>query len=152
MPKEKDTSWSSGHRYSRKELLEVFSRLAAIGAIQDPIKALEHKIAKKEWFEGVMMAATLLESIGMARLKAHLKGKISWKKIERLSFEQSIMFLYGIDLIGPQSYSKIMEIRDERNKLAHRVYDKYILGPEKAEKLIRKAIECFKDLGFEEKV
>ena len=87
MPKEKDTSWSSGHKYSRKELLEVSSRLAAIDAFQDPIKTLEHKIAKKEWFEGVMMAATLLESIGMARLKAHLKGKISWKKIERLSFE-----------------------------------------------------------------
>lgn len=150
LPKEKVASWSSERSYSRKELVEVFSRLVVIGAFQDPIRALKHKIRNKEWFEGVIMASTLLESIGLARLKAHLKRKISWKRIERLSFEQSIMFLYGIGLINRGSYSKMMQIRDERNKLAHKVYDQYALSPEKAHKLVRKAIECFKDLGFKE--
>lgn len=146
MPKKEKMKWSSGHRYSREELLEVFSRLAAIGAIQDPIMAIKNKIRRKAWFEGVILAAVLLESLALARLKRNLKGKVSWKRLEHLSFEQVIIFLYGLELIGPETYRRMMRIRDERNKLVHKVYDQYVLDNKKAEKLMLEAIKCFEDL------
>jgi hypothetical protein len=148
MPKKEFVSSLSGKKYSRDELLEFFSALVSIYALQDPIRALEDKIKRKAWFEGVILAATLLESLSSTRLKVYLEGKVDPDRVDRLSFEQTIMFLFGSGIISQPTYSKMMEIREERNKLVHKVRSQYKLDPQKAERLIQRAIECFEALGY----
>jgi hypothetical protein len=97
----------------------------------------------------MILASVLLESLGSTKLKIHYKGKISGKKFERLSLEQTILLLYAGGLINREIYSKMMRIREERNRLVHHLFPQNRLDYKKGETLIRIAIDCFSALGYQ---
>jgi hypothetical protein len=149
MRKVKFRSSLSGKEYSRDELLGFFSAFATVSAIQNPAKALEDKIKRKSWFEGVILAAALLESIGMAKLKTYYKKRAvdDLQTVDRLNCGKIAVYLFGVGLVDQPTYSKMILIDRQREELVKKIRDQYKLKPEEAEKIIRKAIECLEALN-----
>jgi Zn-dependent peptidase ImmA (M78 family) len=142
----------SGESYSLDELLDFFSSLAAVYSIQDPIKALEDKIKKKAWFEGVILATALLESISVTKLRVYYQDKLDdLGKIDNLSFEKIAMFLFGLGIINQSTYSRMIIINQQKKELTKNIRLQYKLKPKEAENIIGKAIECFKAFGYRKK-
>jgi hypothetical protein len=133
----------SGKNYSRDELLDFFSALAGVYAIQDPVKALEDKIKRKSWSEGVILAEALLESIGKTKLRVHFQSRLDdLSIIDHLSAEKTAMFLFGLGIIDQPNYSRMVEVYQKKEELVRQIRGQYRLKPEEAEHMIRKAIEC----------
>jgi hypothetical protein len=65
------------------------------------------------------LSVSLLEDAGKRCLKLSFKDKINPNKIDRLTFEEVIMFLYASGKINEKMYQKLMEVREARNRLAH---------------------------------
>lgn len=118
-------------------------------AFQAPTKVLQRYIDKKQWFEGIVVSTAYFESLGITKLKIHFKGEIKQKRLERLGLEELILLLRASDIIKQPTYSKMMEIKDMRNDLAHDPTMTYKLEYTKSKKLLENAIECIKELGHE---
>jgi len=112
-----------------------------------PIPALREAIEQKRWFYGVVMATAFFEVFGLELLKERFKGKISGDKLKHLRLEQVIMFLYSSEIIDQLTYTKMMEVKDVRNKIVHDPFESQ-LEDDEANKLIEKAIDCLKALGL----
>ena len=113
-----------------------------------PIPMLKEAIEQKQWFSGVVMGTAFFEVWGLVLLKEHFKGKISEGKLKDLRLEEIILLLYGSKIIDQPTYTKIMEVKDVRNKIVHNPYK--LLELDKPETLIEKAIDCLKALGLPE--
>jgi len=101
-------------------------------------------IKKKQWFAGIIVSASFIESIGKMRLHWRFEGKISKDKIDRLTLDETIMFLHASGVIKQQTYTKMQQVRDARNRVAHKVVDalKIEKKPKEAKKTIEQTIEC----------
>lgn len=80
---------------------------------------LDDLIEEGNWFVGVLLSAAILEDVGKRKLKRTFKGKIDSEKIERLTFEQTIVMLLASKLVDAKIYQRLMDIRKVRNDLAH---------------------------------
>lgn len=116
--------------------------------ISSPIPVLENCIRHKEWFKGVVLSTAFLEGIGVRVLSGHFKGHITPEKFEHIrSVEQITVLLYASGIINQSIYSKMLKINKFRNDLVHaKPYSPQIMKPEKAKKIIKKAIACLKVL------
>lgn len=123
--------------------VEVGTRSLFAG--KTPRQMLDNAIRQREWFRGIVLSAALIEHFGSIILQNHLRDKISSERLKRLKLEHIIIFLYALNLINQPTYSKMIEIKDKRDDLAHNPFTE--LDPEQAELLIRKAIECLETLG-----
>ena len=101
---------------------------------------LNDSLRDRKWLEGIIMSTALFEFVGKERLRTHFAGKINASKFDHLNLQQIIMFLYGSGIIDEVTYSKMEEIRKDRNRIVHGDLSK--LKPEKAQKLIAHAIDC----------
>ena len=117
--------------------------------IIDPVILLKECIENEEWFKGIVLSTTFFEGIGIKLLSSYFKHQISDKRIEHLRLEQIIMFLYSSGIIDQPTYSKMIEVRDFRNKIVHfeELFTEIKLQPEKAKKIIEKAIDCLLPLS-----
>jgi len=111
-----------------------------------PIPMLKETIEQKQWFSGVVMGTAFFEVWGLELLKEHFKGKISEDKLKDLRLEEIILLLYSSKIIDQPTYTKIMEVKEVRNKMVHDPYK--LLELDKPETLIEKAIDCLKALGL----
>ena len=66
---------------------------------------LEDLIEERNWFVGIILSTAVLEDVGRRKLKRAFKGKIDSKKIERLTFEQTIMMLFASGFVDARTYS-----------------------------------------------
>jgi len=121
--------------------------MASALVVFPPIRSLKETIDHEEWYKGVVLSATYFEHFGLEKLKEKYRGVIDPQKIENLSLEQIIMFLYISGLIDQPTYSKMIEVKNARNDLVHKPWEHVAMTPEDAKKLIEKAIECLKYLG-----
>jgi hypothetical protein len=116
-------------------------------ALQAPTKVLQTHIDKKQWLEGIVVSTAFFESFGVTKLRVHFKGEIKEEKLERLGLEEIIILLRASGIINQPTYSKMMNIKDVRNKLVHDPTMTYKLEYTKSKKLLEEAIECIKELG-----
>lgn len=113
---------------------------------------MEEKIEKKTWFEGLILATALLESISVTKLRVYYQGKLDdLGKIDNLSFEKIAMFLFGLGIIDQSTYSRMIIVNQQKEELTKNIRFQYKLKPEEAENIIGKAIECFKAFGYGKK-
>jgi len=122
--------------------VEVGAR--TVFAQKTPRRMLEEAISERAWFRGIVLSAALFEHFGSLILQNYLHNKVSSEKLKRLTLERIIIFLYALNLIDQPTYSKMFEIKDKRDELAHNPFAG--LDPEQAERLIKKAIECLEAL------
>jgi len=116
-----------------------------------PIPMLKEAIKKEKWFSGIVMASAFFELVGLELLKRKFKNKISSEKLENLRLEQIILVLYGSKIINQPTYTKMMEVKDVRNRIVHNPHELEKLKEKDARKLIKNAIDCLKALGVHEK-
>lgn len=111
-----------------------------------PIPTLRDSIEQKQWFSGIVLGTAFFEVWGVELLKEHFKGKISEDKLENLRLEEVILLLYSSEIIDQPTYTRIMEVKEVRNKVVHNPYELFEL--DKPESLVEKAIDCLKALGL----
>jgi len=146
--------FSCGHRTFTvriEERILVSDSVHAI-VIPSPIRLLQEAINQKDWFKGLIMSITYFEHFGINKLKEHFRSKginIDPDKIDRLSLEEIIMVLYSCEIVDQPTYTKMIEVKKKRDKLVHQKKEAPIFEIEEgeAENLIKKAIECLKNLG-----
>jgi len=154
-----------------KNTKEVLSKTAArvsayaIASIIQPLDLLKATIENKKWFEGLILSATFFELFGFITLRTYYgekKGETYRKRIEefldRIGLANKLLLLYLCDFICPATYTKMIKVVRERNRLVHRVrrINKDFVfqveiseeSKEKAIELIADAIECLKELGI----
>jgi len=118
---------------------------------------LEDLIEERNWFAGVLLSASILEDLGKRKLERIFAGKIKPEKIDRLTLEQTTMFLLSSGAINQEIYAKLMEIREARNDIAHNSFAalmtlvmKDLSKSEEAKKfrlIIERAIACLKAIS-----
>jgi hypothetical protein len=133
-------------KHFKKEMKEKISTidLQAGLIVINPVAVIKNLIEKKEYFEAFANAITFFEYLGYRKLSSSLDGKISRKKLSRLSVSNINTFLYSLDLIDQASYSKIAETIKIRNKLIHPIENiglRYKIDEENANRILNKAIE-----------
>jgi len=101
-------------------------------------------IKNEQWFAGIIVSASHIESIGKMRLHWRFEGKISKDKIDHLTLDETIMFLLASGIIDEKAYTKMQEIKNARNDAAHKVIEvsKIEKNPKKAKRIIEQTIEC----------
>lgn len=114
--------------------------------LQAPIQTLREAIEQKQWFSGIVLGTAFFEVWGLELLKEHFKGKISEDKLEDLRLEEIILLLYSSKIIDQPTYTRIMEVKEVRNRIVHNPYE--LLELDRPETLIKKAIDCLKALGL----
>ena len=98
---------------SQKIELSEEEKIASVGNVifgAVCLSTLTELIDKKQWFAGIIVSAAYLESIGKMRLHWRFEGKISKKKIDHLTLDETIMFLRASGIIDQQTYSKMQQI------------------------------------------
>lgn len=128
-------------------VLQILYALVQYVKISAPIPTLRETIKQRKWFYGIVMATAFFEVFGLELLKAKFKGKISKDKLEHLRLEHIILLLYSSRIIDQPTYTKMMEVKEVRNKVVHDPFESELEDAE-AEKLIEKAIDCLKALGL----
>jgi hypothetical protein len=118
---------------------------------------LEDLIEERNWFVGVILSTAILEDVGKRKLKRAFKGKIDSKKIERLTFEQTIIMLLASGLVNAKTYQKLMDIKNVRNDFAHDSFEAMSTflqtgsteskSCQKCKSVIKKAIFCLKTIN-----
>jgi hypothetical protein len=118
---------------------------------------LEDLIEGGNWFVGVVLSAAILEDVGKRKLKRTFKDKIDSKKIEHLTFEQTIMMLLASGVVDAKIYQKLMEVRKVRNDMAHDSNEAMSTflqtgsteskDCQKCKSVIKKAIFCLKKIN-----
>lgn len=126
----------------------ITETLRKMWEISSPILILKNCIRHEEWFKGVVLSTAFLEGIGVRVLSGHFKGNIAPEKFEHIrSVAQIIVLLYASGIINQSTYSKMIEVNEFRNDLVHiEPYTPQRMKPEKAKKIIKKAITCLKVL------
>jgi hypothetical protein len=114
-------------------------------AKQSPRGILEDTIKKGEWFKGIILACAFFEHFGSLRLRNHFHGNISDDKIRSLTLIEIIIFLFGLKFLSQDAYTKMIQVKERRDDLAHYPFTK--IDPKEAERLILGALECLKELG-----
>ena len=101
-------------------------------------------IEEKQWFAGIIVSASYLESVGKMRLHWRFEEKISKDKIDHLTLDETIMFLFASGIVDQQTYTKMQQIKETRNRVAHKVVDalKIEQKPTVAKKTIEQTLEC----------
>lgn len=101
-------------------------------------------IKKEQWFAGIIISASYIDFIGKMRLHWRFEGKISKDKIDGLTLSGTIMFLLASGIIEPEIYTKLQQVKDARNRVAHKVFDAEQIenNPKEARKIINQTIEC----------
>jgi len=115
--------------------------------VYSPNEVLRMAIENEQWIAGIVLSTMYFEHFGIEKLKEKFRGRIEPERIENLHLEAVIMFLLASGIIDENTYSKMLEISKERNKIVHRITGIVDLEPEEAEKLIKKAIKCLVALG-----
>jgi len=115
--------------------------------VHKPRASILEALRKEDWFKGIVLSATYFEHFGLEKLKEHYQGRITPEKLNRLSLEQIILFLFGSGIIDQATYTKMIEVKDARNELVHEPWANVTLTEKRGKALIRKAIECLKILG-----
>jgi len=80
---------------------------------------LELLMANKQWVLGVISLASMLDFVGKTKLIWKHKGSISSRKIFKYKFYETIKDLFDTKIIDSQTFRKMEEIREMRNKFAH---------------------------------
>jgi len=117
--------------YSPEKELEVLSEMAI-------------KTKEIDWKPVIILSAVYLEKFAIFRLKEILKNrKIKLdKKIENLSLNQVSLFLYGFHQINHKEFTKINQIRRERNRIIHQKDSSIpVFFGDKANKKYKKLVE-----------
>ena len=115
--------------------------------IRNPVEVLEECIERREWFKGVVLSTAFFEGIGKTVLSGHFKEQISSERFKNLRLELILMFLQASGIIDQPTYSDMMQVKDYRDAVVHlEPFTEPKLEPEKAEKIIRKAISCLQTL------
>lgn len=106
----------------KNEYLYSCDHIQTINTVPRPIDVIEDAINKKKGFEGIILANVFFENLAYRVMCKYLENnniQISKKKIEQLNLHELIMFLYGMKLINKEIYLKMIEVKDNRNKLVH---------------------------------
>ena len=142
----RDHNRTTYEQLAKKALKEVTRHIESLKEILifSPVTILKQRIDNMRWFEGVVLSAVFLEVYGVIWLKVYFGNKIDPQRIERLSLEQIIMFLYGLGIVNQDIYSKMMGIKNARNNLLH--YPMKLLYASEAKKIIEKGIKCLEAL------
>ncbi len=117
--------------------------------LEAPIPTLREAIKQKQWFSGIVMSTAFFEVWGLELLKEKFQGKIADDRLERLRLEEIILLLYSSKIIDQRTYTKMMEVKEVRNRIVHNPYK--LLELEKPETLISKAVDCLMALGLPDK-
>lgn len=128
-------------------IAEVWQDVLKRWGISEPTAVLNECIEREEWFKGIVLSTAFFEGVGRRILENDLKGKIKPERLKNLGLEQIIMFLYALEKINETTYGKIMEIKGFRNDIVHlESFTEPEMQPEKAKKIIEKAIGCIEHL------
>jgi len=116
-------------------------------------KPLADKLDRqKEYGLRILQYGAYFEYYATIKLKESfkIKGlKLDLEKFPNLNLNQKIRLLYSLDMIDEKTFSKFMDVKKERNKLAHEAkpfHVLYDLEDKKAMEIIRKAEECLESL------
>lgn len=137
--------FSCGHKIEKIESTWVKGFV-----LLDPVTDLKQAISRRAWFEGIVIATTYFEWLGIRKLKNYFESEgitIGSNRIERLNLGELIVFLYGCSIIDYDTYTKMFKVKHIRDDLVHQPEAKYELQDRDAERLIKKALECVKALG-----
>jgi len=122
--------------------------------ITDPtIRTLQESIDKKEWFAGIVFAATFLEHFGSHRLRESYRDTFGSDDLLQLGLKHIAMLLFASKIIDDSIYRKMTRINSFRNKSVHGRLGKQKalrslgIDPTGAEQIIEEAIECLNALG-----
>ena len=110
---------------------------------------LELLMANKQWVLGVISLASMLDFVGKTKLIWKHKGSISSRKIYKYKFYKTIKDLFDTKIIDSQTFRKMEEIRETRNKFAHDLVRLFSLSHEpnpNLENLIREGITTIETL------
>lgn len=121
---------------------------------QTPLsKSFSDKLSRqKEYGLRILQYGAYFEYYIQTKLLGCLKRKgveVNMKRFPRMTLDGKIRLLYSLNLIDSETYSKLIEVKNERNKLAHEAkpyHALYDLEDEKAMEIIRKAEECLEIL------
>lgn len=111
---------------------------------KSPREILQDAIDNGEWFKGIVLASAFFEHFSGAILDKRTNGGINNDKL-KLNLERLLRLLYDFGLVGDPMYSKMQEIKNERNKLVHNPFTEINEG--KAKELVEDAIEVLESLG-----
>jgi|GEM_PF-3774351 len=128
-------------------IAEVWQDVLKRWGISEPTVVLNECIERGEWFKGIVLSTAFFEGVGRKILENDLKGKIKPERLNNLGLELIIMFLYALGKIDQTTYCKMMEIKGFRNDIVHlEPFTEQEIQPEKAKKIIEKAIGCIEHL------
>ena len=121
---------------------------------QSPLsKFFEDKLSRqKEYGIRILQYGAYFEYYASTKLLECLKRKgieVDMKRFPRMTLGGKIRLLYAMNLIDDETYSKLMEVKRERDKLAHEAkpyHSLYDLEDNRAMEIIRKAEECLEIL------
>lgn len=130
---------------SDEELRQAAKKVLA--RLLSPYPILEETIEQKRWLSGIIVATAFFEIIGLHRLKEQFKERISGDRFQHLTLEQIILVLHASGIIDQPTYSRMMEVREVRNKIVHNPTELDSLKDSKAKRLIESAIGCLKTLA-----
>jgi len=112
--------------------------------VNSPREILEDAIGNKEWFKGIVLSSAFFEHFGSIILEKRTNGGIKNSNLN-LSLEKILRLLHDFQLVSPPIYSKMREIKKERNHLVHNPFAD--VDEDKSRRLIENAIECLEALG-----
>lgn len=112
--------------------------------VKSPREILQDAIRNKEWFKGIVLSAAFFEHFGSIILEKRTNGGIKNSNLN-LPLEKILRLLHDFQLVSQPIYSKMREIKKERNSLVHNPFAD--ADEDKSKRLIENAIECLEALG-----
>lgn len=119
-------------------------------------KSFADKLSRqKEYGIRILQFGAYLEYYSQVKLLECLKRKgieVNMKRLPHMKLGEKIRMLRAMNFIDDETYSKLMEVKRQRDKLAHEAkpyHSLYDLGDKRAMEIIRKGEECLEKLKAE---
>lgn len=93
-----------------------------VARVPKPIDVIEDSIKKKKGFEGIILANVFFENFAYRIISKYLENNnrnISRNKLDNMTLNDYILFLYGAGIINQVNYTKMIEVKNKRNELVH---------------------------------